>query len=53
MDRSGEIIPVQGKIGDNVMYLAHRHDIEVEGKFLVNYDISRLHVSYDKHMVFF
>ncbi|XP_071799709.1 adrenodoxin-like protein 1, mitochondrial [Asterias amurensis] len=31
VDRSGETIPVQGKIGDNVMYLAHRHDIEVEG----------------------
>ncbi|XP_022109724.1 ferredoxin-2, mitochondrial-like isoform X2 [Acanthaster planci] len=29
--RSGEKIPVQGKVGDNVMYLAHRYNIEIEG----------------------
>ncbi|XP_038066849.1 adrenodoxin-like protein 1, mitochondrial [Patiria miniata] len=31
VDRSGERIPIQGKVGDNVMYLAHRYDIEIEG----------------------
>ncbi|XP_030852609.1 adrenodoxin-like protein 1, mitochondrial [Strongylocentrotus purpuratus] len=29
--RDDERIEVKGKVGDNVMYLAHRHAIEVEG----------------------
>lgn len=31
MDKNGHRIPVRGKIGDNVLYLAHRHGIEMEG----------------------
>ncbi|XP_071952073.1 adrenodoxin-like protein 1, mitochondrial [Antedon mediterranea] len=31
VDRDGERIPVQGKVGDNVMYLSHRHGVEIEG----------------------
>ena len=31
VDRDGDVHEVRGKVGDNVMYLAHRHDIEMEG----------------------
>ena len=29
--KDGSQIAVQGKVGDNVMYLAHRHGVEIEG----------------------
>lgn len=29
--KDGTKIPVKGKIGDNVLYLAHRHNIDMEG----------------------
>jgi len=31
VDRQDNEIPIRGKVGDNVMYLAHRHKIEIEG----------------------
>jgi len=31
ISKGGNRIPVRGKIGDNVLYLAHRHGIELEG----------------------
>ncbi|KAH8398823.1 hypothetical protein KR222_007971 [Zaprionus bogoriensis] len=31
VDKDGKRIKVQGKVGDNVLYLAHRHGIEMEG----------------------
>lgn len=31
MDKTGKKIPVKGKVGDNVLYLAHRYGIEMEG----------------------
>jgi len=31
IDREGIPRPVRGKVGDNLMYLAHRHAIELEG----------------------
>lgn len=31
IDKTGKRIPVKGKVGDNVLYLAHRHGIEMEG----------------------
>ncbi|XP_076651739.1 adrenodoxin-like protein 1, mitochondrial Ferredoxin 1 [Halictus rubicundus] len=31
IDKTGTKIPVKGKVGDNVLYLAHRHGIEMEG----------------------
>lgn len=34
IDRSGQRIPVKAKVGDNVLYLAHLHGIELEGKLL-------------------
>lgn len=29
--KDGARIPIKGKIGDNVLYLAHRHSIDMEG----------------------
>lgn len=31
VDKDGNKKQVQGKVGDNLMYLAHRHEIEMEG----------------------
>ncbi|XP_073320566.1 ferredoxin-2, mitochondrial [Pagrus major] len=31
IDRSGKRIPVKAKVGDNVLYLAHKHGIDLEG----------------------
>lgn len=31
VDKDGKRTKVQGKVGDNVLYLAHRHGIEMEG----------------------
>lgn len=31
VNREGRDVPIRGKVGDNVMYLAHRHNIEIEG----------------------
>ncbi|KAF7401594.1 hypothetical protein HZH68_007414 [Vespula germanica] len=31
VDKTGKKIPIKGKIGDNVLYLAHRYGIEMEG----------------------
>ncbi|KAJ4442424.1 adrenodoxin-like protein 1, mitochondrial [Periplaneta americana] len=31
IDKDGNRIPVKGKVGDNVLYLAHRYGIEMEG----------------------
>lgn len=33
IDKSGKSIQVKGKVGDNVMYLAHRYNIEIEGTY--------------------
>lgn len=30
--RDGTRVPVRGKVGDNVLYLAHRYNIELEGE---------------------
>lgn len=31
IDKNGNSTFIRGKVGDNVLYLAHRHDIEMEG----------------------
>ncbi|XP_026748422.2 adrenodoxin-like protein 1, mitochondrial [Galleria mellonella] len=31
IDKNGERVNVRGKVGDNVLYLAHRYGIEMEG----------------------
>lgn len=32
IDRSGQRIPIKAKVGDNVLYLAHKHEIDLEGE---------------------
>ena len=29
--REGNRVPVKGKVGDNILFLAHRYDVEMEG----------------------
>ncbi|XP_067006788.1 adrenodoxin-like protein 1, mitochondrial [Anabrus simplex] len=31
IDKDGKRIPLRGKVGDNVLYLAHRYGVEMEG----------------------
>ncbi|XP_012532718.1 adrenodoxin-like protein 1, mitochondrial [Monomorium pharaonis] len=31
IDKTGKKVKVKGKVGDNVLYLAHRYEIEMEG----------------------
>ncbi|XP_055349419.1 adrenodoxin-like protein 1, mitochondrial [Paramacrobiotus metropolitanus] len=31
INKKGQKIPVRGKVGDNALFLAHRHEIEMEG----------------------
>jgi ferredoxin-2, mitochondrial len=31
IDKSGKTIKIRGKVGDNILYLAHRYEIEMEG----------------------
>ncbi|CAL8351117.1 unnamed protein product [Boreogadus saida] len=44
VDRSGKRIPVRAKVGDNAMYLAHRHGIELEGACEASLACSTCHV---------
>ncbi|XP_029919441.1 ferredoxin-2, mitochondrial [Myripristis murdjan] len=44
IDRSGQRIPVKAKVGDNVLYLAHRHGIELEGACEASLACSTCHV---------
>lgn len=45
--KDGEEIPVKGKIGDNVMYLAHRHSIDMEGACEASLACTTCHVYVD------
>uniref|UniRef100_H2SDZ5 Ferredoxin-2, mitochondrial n=1 Tax=Takifugu rubripes TaxID=31033 RepID=H2SDZ5_TAKRU len=44
VDRSGQRIPVKAKVGDNVLYLAHKHGIELEGACEASLACSTCHV---------
>ena len=48
VDRDGERHEIQGKVGDNVLYLAHRHGIAMEGQSLTPHNttlsFSELHL---------
>lgn len=44
IDRSGTRIPVRARVGDNVLYLAHKHDIELEGACEASLACSTCHV---------
>ncbi|KAF4111755.1 hypothetical protein G5714_006550 [Onychostoma macrolepis] len=44
VDRSGERIPVKARVGDNALYLAHKHGIELEGACEASLACSTCHV---------
>ncbi|XP_072538915.1 ferredoxin-2, mitochondrial [Salminus brasiliensis] len=44
IDRSGQKIPVKGKVGDNVLYLAQRNGIDLEGACEASLACSTCHV---------
>nr|XP_019939943.1 PREDICTED: ferredoxin-2, mitochondrial [Paralichthys olivaceus] len=44
INRSGQKIPVRAKVGDNVLYLAHKHGIELEGACEASLACSTCHV---------
>uniref|UniRef100_A0A8C0J3I4 Ferredoxin-2, mitochondrial n=4 Tax=Durocryptodira TaxID=1579337 RepID=A0A8C0J3I4_CHEAB len=44
IDRSGHRIPVQGRVGEDVLHLAQRHDIELEGACEASLACSTCHV---------
>ncbi|XP_063312879.1 ferredoxin-2, mitochondrial [Pelobates fuscus] len=44
VDRSGRHIPVKGKVGESVLYLAHRCDIDLEGACESSLACSTCHV---------
>lgn len=47
IDRNGNKIPVKGKVGDNVLYLAHRYEIDLEGACEASLACSTCHVYVD------
>ncbi|XP_017285957.1 ferredoxin-2, mitochondrial [Kryptolebias marmoratus] len=44
IDRSGQRIPVKAKVGDNVLFLAHKHGIDLEGACEASLACSTCHV---------
>ncbi|KAF5905032.1 ferredoxin-2, mitochondrial, partial [Clarias magur] len=44
IDRAGRRIPVKAKVGDNVLYLARRHGIDLEGACEASLACSTCHV---------
>ncbi|XP_076026341.1 ferredoxin-2, mitochondrial [Genypterus blacodes] len=48
IDRSGKRIPVRAKVGDNAMYLAQKHGIELEGACEASLACSTCHVYVDE-----
>eukprot|EP01101_Sappina_pedata_P008525 TRINITY_DN4751_c0_g1_i1.p2 TRINITY_DN4751_c0_g1~~TRINITY_DN4751_c0_g1_i1.p2 ORF type:complete len:162 (-),score=52.04 TRINITY_DN4751_c0_g1_i1:102-587(-) len=48
IDRQGKSIPLKAKVGDNVLYLAHRHAIELEGACEASCACSTCHVYVDE-----
>ena len=44
VDKTGKRIPIRAKVGDNVLYLAHRYGIELEGACEASLACSTCHV---------
>ncbi|KAM9214321.1 LOW QUALITY PROTEIN: ferredoxin-2, mitochondrial [Leptosomus discolor] len=44
VDRTGRHVPVQGRVGDNVLHLAQRHGLELEGACEASLACSTCHV---------
>ena len=51
IDRDGEVHKVRGKVGDNVLYLAHRYDIELEGLCMPNVPDNVVHAHTRTHIL--
>merc|ERR1711879_145341 len=47
VNRDGTESNIRGKVGDNVMYLAHRHEIDIEGACEASLACSTCHVIVD------
>ncbi|XP_055912613.1 adrenodoxin-like protein 1, mitochondrial [Eupeodes corollae] len=47
VDKDGKRTPVRGKIGDNIMYLAHRYGVEMEGACEASLACTTCHVYVD------
>jgi len=47
IDRDNNRRPISGKVGDNVLYLAHRHGIDLEGACEASLACSTCHVYVD------
>eukprot|EP01103_Thecamoeba_quadrilineata_P016473 TRINITY_DN5517_c0_g1_i1.p1 TRINITY_DN5517_c0_g1~~TRINITY_DN5517_c0_g1_i1.p1 ORF type:complete len:171 (+),score=19.23 TRINITY_DN5517_c0_g1_i1:68-580(+) len=47
IDRNGKHNPIRGKVGDNVLYLAHRFGIDLEGACEASLACSTCHVIVD------
>ncbi|KAM9244855.1 ferredoxin-2, mitochondrial [Dugong dugon] len=48
VDRSGQRIPVSGRVGDNVLHLAQRHGVDLEGACEASLACSTCHVYVSK-----
>ncbi|XP_074423008.1 ferredoxin-2, mitochondrial [Larus michahellis] len=44
VDREGRHVPVRGRVGDNVLHLAQRHGLELEGACEASLACSTCHV---------
>ncbi|XP_075773902.1 ferredoxin-2, mitochondrial [Pelodiscus sinensis] len=51
IDRSGRRVPVQGRVGEDVLRLAQRHDIELEGACEASLACSTCHVYVSQEFV--
>ena len=51
VDRNNERRLIRGKVGDNVLYLAHRHEIDLEGACEASLACSTCHVYVDDDYV--
>ncbi|XP_065070231.1 ferredoxin-2, mitochondrial-like [Rhopilema esculentum] len=51
IDRKNQRQPVRGKIGDNVLYLAHRHNVDLEGACEASLACSTCHVYVDDNIL--
>lgn len=50
-DKNGNRKPVRGKVGDNVLYLAHRYGIEMEGACEASLACTTCHVYVDQKFI--
>jgi len=51
VDKTGKRIPIRAKVGDNVLYLAHRYGIELEGACEASLACSTCHVYVHRNFV--